>query len=92
MHSDKLELLRLPTVLKRMSLSRAAYYAAIGRGEMTKPCRVGARSSAWPAYEIDELVCATIRGADSSELRELVEELHERRKTLGMRSTAGASQ
>lgn len=89
MHTNNLDLLRLHAVQKKMGRSRTAIYAAIERGEMTKPCRLGARCSAWPAYEVDELNAATIRGAQSDELRELVKELHERRKTLGLRSVEG---
>lgn len=92
MSPESLELLRMGAVLKKTGRSRTAIYAAIERGEMTKPCRLGVRCSAWPAYEVDELNAAAIRGAEPAEVRELVKDLHERRKTLGLRTANGDSQ
>ena len=49
-------LLRLPEVLRIVPVSRAAWYANVKAGRYPKPVRLGARSVAWKASEIQALV------------------------------------
>lgn len=88
MHENPNDLIRLPTVIERTGRSRSALYAAITNGEFSRPIKLGARCSAWPAYEVEQLNAAAIREATPEELRELVNQLHERRKTFGLGANA----
>ena len=82
MPQDNLALIRIDEVSARTGRSRAVIYEAIKRGEMTRPIKLGAHCSAWPSYELDELIKAVIAGATRDELCELVNELHQRRDTI----------
>lgn len=60
----------------------ASIYNAINAGLFTKPVRIGQRAVAWPAEEVQTINSARIAGKSSTELKEIVDELH-RRRTLG---------
>lgn len=77
------DLIRIPAVIARCGRSKAAIYAAIHRGEWTKPIRLGVRCSAWPVGEVDALNAAAIRGATPEQVRALVQLMHEARATAG---------
>lgn len=47
------ELLRLPTVIRRVGLRKTAIYEKIRRGEFPKPVAVGVRARAWRSSDID---------------------------------------
>lgn len=61
--------------------SRSQLYLDIKEGRMTPPLtrRPGRQASVWPAYEIDAINRAEIRGASDDEIRELVKRLVEAR-------------
>ena len=59
-----MQLLRLHDAMSRTGLSRSAVYAAIADGTFPKPVRIGRRSVAWPAEDIDAWITARIRLAD----------------------------
>lgn len=56
MTSDPTILLRLREVLRRVPVSRSTWYAGIAQGRFPRPVRLGARSVAWRASDIDALV------------------------------------
>jgi prophage regulatory protein len=60
--------------------SRATIYAWISAGLMTAPIKLGAKSSAWPASEVNTILAARIRGASDDEIRALVKDLTAARK------------
>ena len=76
-----MRLLRLTNVLDKRGIKRAQHYADIKCGLYPPPVKLG-RASAWPEYEIDELLQAQIAGADKSRRRALVLRLVAERKTL----------
>ena len=86
MPPENLSLIRIREVCARTGRSTATVYEAIKNGEMTRPIKLGARCSAWPSYELDELIKAAIAGASRDEVCRLVEELHERRGRLSSSS------
>lgn len=49
-------LLRLGDVLLRVGLSRSSVYRLVATGEFPSPVRLGARSVAWRAEEVDQWV------------------------------------
>ena len=51
------QLLRLPEVLKRFPVSRTAWYDGIDLGLYPAPLRLGKRTVAWRASDIDQIIC-----------------------------------
>ncbi len=74
--------LRLPKVLLKRGKSKSAHYLDIQKGLCMKPVSTGARSVAWPEHEIDMLNAALVAGLNDDEIRQLVIELEEKRKTF----------
>ena len=75
-----LTLERLPAVLARRSDGRSSLYADINLGRWTPPIRMG-RASAWPEHETQALLRARIAGASDEQLKQLVRDLLEERKS-----------
>ncbi len=73
-------LLSTPDTGTVMRASRATIYAWIADGLMTPPIKLGAKSSAWPASEVNAVLAARIRGASDDELRVLCKTLTAARK------------
>lgn len=72
-------LLRLPAVVERVGLKRAAIYNHIEAGLLPRPVKLG-RVSAWPSEEIARIVNARIAGKSDADIRELVRVLVSARK------------
>lgn len=72
---------RLPAVQHRSGLSRSTIYLRISQGLWTKPVSLGGRAIGWPDDEIDTLNAARIAGKTDDEIRQLVQSLHEARKS-----------
>ena len=74
--------------------SHTTVYGHIKGGLFTKPVPIGQRAVGWPSEEVQAINAARIAGQSDDEVRELVNELHARRRdalrrTLSLR-TAGA--
>ena len=74
--------LRLPKVLEAMGVSRTTLYNRIRDGLMTPPVKIGARGVAWPEHEVTAVICARIAEKFEDEIRRLVIQLQEQRKTM----------
>jgi len=74
--------LRLPKVLEAMGISRTTLYERIKQGLMTTPVKIGLRSVAWPKHEVTAVICARIAEKFEDEIRGLVVQLQEQRKTM----------
>ncbi len=75
-------ILRLTEVLAYTGhRSHATIYNAVKRGMFTKPVPLGKRSTGWPLHEVEAIVAAQVAGLPDDDVRELVELLHEQRKT-----------
>ena len=55
-----LRILRLPEVINRVGLKRAAIYLYVGRGQFPKQINLGPRAVGWVEHEIDAWVAARI--------------------------------
>lgn len=75
-------LLSTPDTGTVMRASRATIYAWIADGLLTPPIKLGSKSSAWPASEVNAILAARIAGKSDVEIRALVVELTEARKHL----------
>lgn len=74
-------LLRTPDVCAVTGMARPTLYEAMAKGLFPRPIKLGEKSSAWPASECNAVLAARIRGATEDELRALVVELTEARKS-----------
>jgi predicted DNA-binding transcriptional regulator AlpA len=61
--------------------SRSSYLRDIENGLCTKPIKVGSRSVVWLANELEQIRAARIAGLPVSEIKKLVNRLHEERIT-----------
>ena len=78
----RVQIVRLPQVLQRRGRGRSAHYEDISKGLFTRPVRIGARAVGWPDYEIDALIAAQVASSPPGTLRQLVQQLEERRKSV----------
>lgn len=72
-------LLRKPSVMSRTGLGNTTLYRRIADGLFTRPVRIGARLSAWPASEVEAINLAIVAGKSDAELQELVQQLESAR-------------
>ncbi|MBA3594259.1 MAG: AlpA family phage regulatory protein [Polaromonas sp.] len=75
-------ILRIPAAKSQSGYSRSTIYLRIAQGLWTKPVSLGPRAVGWPASEIESLNAARISGKNDTEIRELVQSLHAKRKEL----------
>ena len=75
-------ILRIPAAKTQSGYSRSTIYLRIAQGLWTKPVSLGPRAVGWPSNEIEALNAARISGKTDSQIRELVESLHTKRKDL----------
>ena len=75
-----LYILRIPAVKSKSGYCRSTIYLRIAQGLWTKPVSLGQRAVGWPSNEIEALNAARISGKTDSQIRELVEMLHTKRK------------
>ena len=74
-------LLRTPDVCAVTGMARPTLYEAMAKGLIPRPIKLCEKSSAWPASECNAVLAARIRGASDDEIRALVVELTEARKS-----------
>ena len=70
--------------------SNASIYQRVRAGLFTKPVPIGQRAVGWPDNEVTAIARAHIAGRTESEIRELVNRLHQQRVLLGDEATATA--
>ena len=76
-------LLRIEAARTATGDSRGAFYSKVAAGLMVKPLKIGARSAAVPAYEIEAINAARIAGQSDAAIRALVQRLHSERVQVG---------
>lgn len=73
-------LLRKPAVLAETGISKSTLYQNIANGLFTKPVKIGARASGWPAHEVHAINAARIAGKTDKQIMALVDSLETARK------------
>ena len=73
-------LLRKPAVLAETGVSKSTLYQNIANGLFTKPVKIGARASGWPAHEVHAINAARIAGKTDKQIMALVDSLQAARK------------
>ena len=77
----------LKEVLEFRHRSRSSHFRDIENGLCTKPIKIGPRSVVWLANELEQIRAARIAGLPESDIKELVQRLHEERITGYHRKT-----
>jgi len=72
--------LRLADTCAVSGLAGPTLYEAVRKGLMVPPIKVTAKSSAWPASEVNAVLAARIAGKSDAEIRALVAQLISARK------------
>ena len=62
-HNQPINILRLPDVIKRVGLKRAAIYLRLSQGNFPKQISLGARAVGWLESEIDAWLAARVQQA-----------------------------
>jgi prophage regulatory protein len=73
-------LLRTKDVCAVTGMARPTLYQAMAEGLFPRPIKLGEKSSAWPASEVNAVLAARIAGRTNDEIRELVAALTGARK------------
>ncbi|MEX1233434.1 MAG: AlpA family transcriptional regulator [Roseovarius sp.] len=73
-------LLRTPDVCAVTGMARPTLYEAMAKGLFPRPIKLGEKSSAWGAAEVNKWCAYRLAGKTEDELRVLVVELTEARK------------
>jgi prophage regulatory protein len=76
-----IRMVRVPQAIVLLGEKKSSFYAKVIAGLMPRPIKIGAKAAALPDYEIRAVNTARIRGVSDEELRALVADLHEARKT-----------
>lgn len=74
-------LIRRPIVEQATGKSRSTIYREIKAGLFVSPVKIGGDRSAWPSNEVQALINARIAGKSDNEIKLLVIELEEARKS-----------
>lgn len=71
--------LSLKEALTHQHRSRSSHLRDIENGYCTTPIKIGPRSVVWLANELEQIRAARIAGLPASEIKKLVNRLHEER-------------
>ncbi|WP_235578151.1 AlpA family transcriptional regulator [Pseudorhodoferax sp. Leaf267] len=74
-------MLRMSAVVAHTGRSRTSIYRDVEDGLFTKPVRIGTGAIGWPDYEVASLIAARVADKSEDEVRALVADLHEKRRT-----------
>ena len=72
--------MRLDTTLKKRARSSSSHYRDINDGLFTKPVRLGKKAVGWPVEEVAELNAARRAGVSDTQIRKIVDKLHDKRR------------
>jgi prophage regulatory protein len=84
-------LLRRPSVTERTGKPESSLYRDIELGLFTQQIKIGPKSVAWPASEVDALVAARVAGMSDDQIRALVKRLHAARASFAEAATVEAA-
>ena len=83
-------LVRFPALCVATGRKPSAQYQDIAAGLFTKGVSIGRRAVGWPSDEVDAIITARVAGWSDTELKQLVQHLHDQRKTAAARLLGGA--
>ena len=77
-----MRILRCSDTLHKTGDTRSPLYDKVAKGLFTRAIKIGgARAAGWPEHEVDQIIAARIAGQSDEQIRTLVQQLHEQRKT-----------
>lgn len=68
----KLKIIRAPEVMNQTGLPKSSLYKKIKDGEFCQPISLGSRAVGFVQSEVQEVIAATISGANSNQIKKLV--------------------
>ena len=84
----KLEVMLLQhSAQEHLGIRSSLFWEQVAEGLLTRPIKMSARASRWPASEIAQIISARIYGKSEDEIRELVKQLHQKRQQVEEAST-----
>ena len=75
-------IIKLRDTLAKRARSSSSHYRDIQQGLCTAPVKIGEKSVGWPIDEIKILNAARIAGLHKEEIKNLVKQLHTKRKQM----------
>jgi prophage regulatory protein len=72
---------RFPAVAAQTGVKKSTLYAHMDQGLFPRPVKLGARFAAWPSTEVDAIINARIAGKSPDQIKLLVVELMDARKS-----------
>lgn len=75
-----IKFLRVGSVCGMIDEPQQSFLYKVRKGLFTKQVKLGARSAAWPAHEIESVLRARMAGKTDDQIRQLVKALEEQRK------------
>ncbi len=79
--SPSFQMVRMKGVDVVMGKKKSACYMDVNEGLLPPPVSIGGRCTAWPLHELLSINAARIAGKSNDEIRELVKNLVDARKT-----------
>jgi prophage regulatory protein len=74
-----IKIVRRPEVLQRFGYGNTCLHSRIKSGLIPPPCQLGGRAVGWLDHELDAVISALAAGETDTEIRELVQQLVDRR-------------
>jgi len=84
MHNETV-LISTREVLRRTGYSRTTLHNKINESLFIRPIKFGERNTVWPQSEVEAFLKFIISEPSNEQVKELVQQIHDRRKTDGMK-------
>ncbi len=83
MNDIKFRIIRKPEVLATLGISKSTLFNRIQAGLLPPSINLGGRACGWLETEIQAVLSALVSSRENNEIKQLVDDLVEARKTMG---------
>lgn len=83
MYNKQLRIIRKPEVLATLGISKSTLFNRIQAGLLPPSINLGGRACGWLETEIQAVLSALVSSRENNEIKQLVDDLVEARKTMG---------
>ncbi|WP_283789277.1 helix-turn-helix transcriptional regulator [Bermanella sp. WJH001] len=83
MYNKQLRIIRKPEVLATLGISKSTLFNRIQAGLLPPSINLGGRACGWLETEIQAVLSALVSSRENNEIKQLVNDLVEARKTMG---------
>ena len=81
--TTQLKIIRKPEVLATLGISKSTLFNRIQAGLLPPSINLGGRACGWLETEIQAVLSALVSSRENNEIKQLVDDLVEARKTMG---------